>query len=75
MNFSEYKSDFDRDGFVALRGFLSGEDFTELCDNLDRYIREVVPNLPDEEGSQRHLAAVRKQHESMGLEVGKPNEI
>ena len=60
------------------------DDFTELCDNLDRYICDVVPNLPDadafyrtdpEEGSQRHFASVRKQHESMGLEAGKPNEI
>ena len=37
MNFSDYKTDFDRDGFVAVRGFLTGEDFTKLCDNPDRY--------------------------------------
>ena len=30
MNFSEHESDSDHDGFVAVRGFLTGEDFTEL---------------------------------------------
>jgi phytanoyl-CoA hydroxylase len=38
---------FDRDGFVVIRGFLPDDDFRELTDNLDRYIRDVVPRLPD----------------------------
>ncbi len=41
------KSRFDRDGFVVVPGFLAAGDFTDLADNLDRYIREVVPGLPD----------------------------
>jgi len=45
--FQNYKPAFDRDGFVIVRQFLSGKDFAEVCDNLGRYIRDVVPGLPD----------------------------
>lgn len=41
------KQTFDRDGFVIVRQFLSADDFNELTENLDRYIRDVVPTLPD----------------------------
>jgi phytanoyl-CoA hydroxylase len=47
MTFDHYKTSFDRDGFVIVRSFLAPADFDELCANLDRYIREVVPGLPD----------------------------
>lgn len=47
MDFSQAKRDFDRDGFVTVRQLLSKEEFADLTDNLDRYIREVVPTLPD----------------------------
>src|SRR5262245_15589315 len=47
MNFDPYKAAFDRDGFVIVPQLLSPAEFAELCANLDRYIREVVPALPD----------------------------
>jgi phytanoyl-CoA hydroxylase len=47
MNFDHHKTAYDRDGFVIVRSFLTPADFAELCANLDRYIREVVPVLPD----------------------------
>lgn len=47
MNFSEFKPAFDADGFVVIRGFLPPTELRQLQDNLDRYIREVVPQLPD----------------------------
>lgn len=47
MPFEQYKKDFDRDGFVIVRQLLPSAEFAELCTNLDRYIREVVPTLPD----------------------------
>ncbi len=37
------KSDFERDGYVVVREFLKGVDLKLLKDNLDRYIRDVVP--------------------------------
>ena len=42
-----HKEAFDRDGFVVVRNFLAGEVLAELKLNLDRYISEIVPTLPD----------------------------
>jgi phytanoyl-CoA hydroxylase len=47
MNLPELKSSYDRDGFVIIRQFLAGSDLAELNANLDRYIRDVVPTLPE----------------------------
>ena len=47
MSFSELMPDYDRDGFVVVRGFLPPAELAELSGELDRYIREVVPALPD----------------------------
>jgi phytanoyl-CoA hydroxylase len=47
MGFETYKKDFDRDGYVIVRNFLGKEEFRELSDNLDRYIRDVIPTLSD----------------------------
>jgi ectoine hydroxylase-related dioxygenase (phytanoyl-CoA dioxygenase family) len=46
-SFQELKADFDRDGYVIVRGLLPPADFAELNRQLDRYICEVVPGLPD----------------------------
>jgi phytanoyl-CoA hydroxylase len=42
-----YKQPFDEHGFVIVRQFLDADELTELTTNLDRYIRDVVPSLPD----------------------------
>jgi phytanoyl-CoA hydroxylase len=47
MDLAALKRDYDRDGFVTVRQLLSSEEFAELNRELDRYIREVVPTLPD----------------------------
>jgi phytanoyl-CoA hydroxylase len=47
MTFEQYRAIFDRDGFVIVPQLLTPDEFVELCANLDRYIREVVPGLPD----------------------------
>ncbi len=47
MNYEPLKTAFDRDGFVIVRQLLAPAAFAELRANLDRYIREVVPGLPD----------------------------
>jgi phytanoyl-CoA hydroxylase len=36
---------YEEDGFVVIRGLLPPAEFRELQDNLDRYIRDVVPTL------------------------------
>jgi phytanoyl-CoA hydroxylase len=47
MTFDELKPAYDRDGFAVVRGFLPPADLAELTRELDRYIRVVVPTLPD----------------------------
>jgi phytanoyl-CoA hydroxylase len=47
MNYQKLRSAFDSDGFVVIRGFLSAEQLSTLKASLDRYIRDVVPGLPD----------------------------
>jgi phytanoyl-CoA hydroxylase len=43
---NQMKADFDRDGYVALRGFLSPDKLELLLQNIDRYVDEVAPTLP-----------------------------
>lgn len=42
----DLRAQFDRDGYVALRGFLSPGEVEEVCANIDRYVRDVAPGLP-----------------------------
>ncbi|MEE3286530.1 MAG: phytanoyl-CoA dioxygenase family protein [Planctomycetota bacterium] len=45
--YTRYREDYLRDGFVVVRDFFTGEGFDELAGELDRYVAEVVPTLPD----------------------------
>jgi phytanoyl-CoA hydroxylase len=45
--FDHLKPEYDRDGFVVVRELLPEEQFSGLRRELDRYIAEVVPRLPD----------------------------
>lgn len=47
MSFEQYQAAYDEDGFVVVRQALSPDEFTSLRENVDRYIRDVVPGLPD----------------------------
>jgi phytanoyl-CoA hydroxylase len=47
MNDSELKARYDRDGFAIVPQFLPASLLAELRSQLDRYIRDVVPTLPD----------------------------
>lgn len=47
MPYSQFKPSYDRDGFVIVRQLLDTAELAELQCNLDRYIRDVVPTLPD----------------------------
>ncbi len=42
---SQWQAAFERDGHVCLAQYLAGDSFAELQENLERYIREIVPNL------------------------------
>lgn len=45
--FAEAKARYDRDGFVIVRQFLEPASLATLQGELDRYIRNVVPTLPE----------------------------
>lgn len=47
MYVGDFKAHLDRDGFVVIRGFLPSDELAALRQNLDHYIREIVPTLPD----------------------------
>jgi phytanoyl-CoA hydroxylase len=45
-NLASARGDFQRDGFVVLRQFLSPNELSDLKAHLDRYIREATPRIP-----------------------------
>ena len=47
MNYEQYRPAFERDGFFIVRQFLAPAELAELRSEIDRYIRDVVPGLPD----------------------------
>ena len=66
----DLKTEFDRDGFVVVRNFLTGDDFKELTRNLDRYVRDIVPTLPDSDVfyQDRSRPETLKQMQHMGCD-------
>lgn len=42
----DVKATFDEQGYVVLRGFLSEDEVADTRRELDRYIAEVIPNIP-----------------------------
>lgn len=59
---------YDRDGFVVVRKFLEGDDLSRLQRELQRYIAEVVPHLPDSDAFyvDRSRPETLKQLQHMG---------
>lgn len=47
MSFAHLKEGYDRDGFAVVRNFYSPDELEALKRELDRYITEVIPTLPD----------------------------
>ncbi|MEX0612820.1 MAG: phytanoyl-CoA dioxygenase family protein [Pirellulales bacterium] len=60
--------DFLTDGYAVLPGFCSRNDLTELLQNVDRFIQDVVPTMPPEAVFYEDLAnrATIKQLQQMG---------
>ena len=59
---------FQRDGFVVIRGLLPPGEMSQLQENLDRYVRDVVPTLPDADAfyDDRARPETLKQLQRMG---------
>ena len=39
------RAEFDRDGFTVVKEFLSGQDRHQLLEQVDRYLRDVMPTM------------------------------
>ncbi len=46
---TKLKQNFDRDGYVAIKGFLGKQQSDELISETQRFVKEVVPTIPVEE--------------------------
>jgi len=70
MAFEAEKQKYDQDGFVIVRQLLEPDDLADLRENLDRYIREVVPTLPDSAAfyHDRSRPETLKQMQHMGVD-------
>jgi phytanoyl-CoA hydroxylase len=42
----QLKKEFDRDGYIVIRGFLPPDELAEFNRQLNRYITERVPHIP-----------------------------
>ena len=42
------RRDFDRDGYIILRNHLSAEETAQVRENVDRYMTDVLPGLPND---------------------------
>ncbi|MFE6311734.1 phytanoyl-CoA dioxygenase family protein [Streptomyces rochei] len=47
MDYSQYKHAFDRDGFIVVRNFLTPDELSELNAQIQRFLSEVAPLLPE----------------------------
>ena len=60
----------DRDGFVVIPGCLPARSLIAAPENLDRYVRDVVPTLPDADAfyEDRSRPETLKQLQRMGAD-------
>lgn len=48
LSYDALRDQFDNDGFVIIRGLYSPDEVGELNNQVDRYVREVIPTLPQD---------------------------
>ena len=65
---SRLADDFQRDGFVSIPAFLDGDALAELRTHKERFLRDVVPSMPEREVYFEDRADPRslKQLQQMG---------
>lgn len=68
---SKLREQYDRDGFVVVRNFLDVDELSRLQRELQRYIAEVVPHLPDSDAFyvDRSRTETLKQLQHMGSDT------
>lgn len=70
MPYESEQRDYAEHGFAVVRQFLPAEEFAELCGHLERYIRDVVPTLPDADAfyQDKSQPQTLKQMQRMGCD-------
>lgn len=68
-NYDELQRDFEGDGFVHLRGFMSPAEMEEIEKHLARFIRDVVPTLPKAKAMYEDYARPETLKQLAGLEA------
>ncbi len=70
MSYEMEKQSYDQQGFVIVRQLLSPAELAELQKNLDRYVRDVVPTLPDADAfyHDKKRPETLKQLQRMGVD-------
>lgn len=70
-DFASEKLHYDQHGFVVIRQLLNADELATLHENLDRYVREVVPTLPDQDAffEDRTRPETLKQMQRMGQDA------
>jgi phytanoyl-CoA hydroxylase len=65
---TDFMRHFAIDGYAAIRKFFAGKELSGLIENVDRYIRDVVPRMPSKEVflEDRNDPATLKQIQRMG---------
>ncbi len=49
MKAENYKQSFDDEGYIAVKGFLNGDEVAELLRETNRLVVDVVPSIPESE--------------------------
>jgi phytanoyl-CoA hydroxylase len=47
-NAGQIKQDFDRDGYIILRNYLSTQKTAEVRENVERFVSDLLPGLPND---------------------------
>jgi phytanoyl-CoA hydroxylase len=70
VDYSQHAAEFETQGFTIVRQLLPAAEFAELQRELDRYIREVVPTLPETHAffQDRAKPETLKQLQHMGVD-------
>ena len=63
---------YERDGYVIIRNFLTPAELADLQERMDRYIRDVVPTLPDGDAfyEDKSRPETLKQMNHLGQDAG-----
>ena len=48
-NKTQLKTDWDTNGYVVVKNFMNLKDVSNLRTEIERYISDVVPNVPENE--------------------------